>query len=355
MYELLKQNPKMWDLFTKNEEYFPNKLDKHDRFIYANSKDKCVLEPEVSKYLVKNGMGVEYPDGRKFAVCLTHDIDAIYPTSIHSFLASLSCIKSLNFSEFKSHVLWRTRGKKYSPFLNFKQIIDLEEKYNAKSSFYFIATEKDPLRFRYDIEDIESELGFIADNGWEVGLHGGYYSYNDLEEIRKEKKRLEAAFGKSVIGYRNHYLKFKIPDSWELLSKAGFKYDTTFGYSDMVGFRNGMCHPFVPYNLNLNQEIGILEIPLVIMDTTLFDFTKSYGDAWKYAKELIDNVEKYNGVITLLWHNHVFSYPCRNHWAKLYDKILKYCYEKNAWITSGNEIYNWWEHGSKSFSNRRSK
>jgi hypothetical protein len=41
---------------------------------------------------------------------------------------------------------------------------------------------------------------------------------------------LESVLEKEVVGFRNHFLRFRIPDTWELLSKAGFKYDTT---SDM--------------------------------------------------------------------------------------------------------------------------
>jgi hypothetical protein len=159
--------------------------------------------------------------------------------------------------------------------------------------------------------------------------------------MKGEKSRLENTLGKKVIGYRNHYLRFKIPDTWELLAKAGFKYDSTLGYDDMIGFRNGMCHPFKPYDLNKNKPIDILELPLVIMDGSLFSYAKSLDEAFEYAKKLIDTVEKYNGVITLLWHNSPFSWPIRKNWKILYEKILKYCYDKNAWITSGEEIYNW--------------
>ena len=205
-----------------------------------------------------------------------------------------------------------------------------------------MATDKDIRRFRYDIEDLENERGSIADNGWEVGLHGGYYAYDNLEEMKKEKERLENVLGKDVIGYRNHYLRFKVPDTWELLAKAGFKYDTTFGYGDIVGFRNGMCHPFKPFNLNSAKEIDILEIPLIIMDGALFGSVKSFKEAWETTKRLIDTVEKYNGVITLLWHSNNFNCAFKDSWVKFYIKILEYCYEKNAWMTSGEEIYKWW-------------
>ena len=175
-----------------------------------------------------------------------------------------------------------------------------------------------------------------------MDLHGGHTAYNTLDEIKEKKKRLENVLGKTVIGYRNHFLKFKVPDTWELLSKAGFKYDTTFGYADCVGFRNGMCHPFKPFNLNTGKEIDILEIPLTVMDCTLFDYMRlDFDKAWDVTKMLIDRVEKHKGIITILWHN---TYMV-NDKLKFYEKILNYCYEKKAWMTSGEEIEKWWSKG----------
>ena len=36
-------------------------------------------------------------------------------------------------------------------------------------------------------------------------------------------------------------------------------------------FRNGMCHPFRPFNLQTGKAVDIIEIPQVIMDDSLFD------------------------------------------------------------------------------------
>ncbi|MBC7086522.1 MAG: polysaccharide deacetylase family protein [Methanomethylovorans sp.] len=339
---MLDPNSELWEIFTRKEEYSPIKLDKHDRFNYAASKYRNSFKPVVSEFLLSEGINVVYPDNKKFAVCLTHDIDDIYPPLSHILSSFLYCLKSFDYNSFMPQILWKIKGNDHSPYLNFKEIMNIEQKYDAKSSFYFITAKEDPVRFRYDIEEIGHELGNIVDNECEVGLHGGYYTYNSLQSMKEEKKRLEKTLGKDVIGYRNHYLRFKIPDTWELLVKAGFKYDTTLGYDDMIGFRNGMCHPFNPYNLNSQEAIDILEIPLIIMDGALFSITRSLNEAFESCKKLIDTAEKYNGVITLLWHNAPFSWPIRKNWKLLYEKILKYCYDKNAWMTSGEEIYKWW-------------
>ena len=229
-----------------------------------------------------------------------------------------------------------------NPYLNFKAIQKIEETFGANSSFYFKATLRDPEGWSwiYDISTLKNELGAITDRGGEVGLHGGFYSYNNSKELKKEKDALEKALGKNVIGIRMHYLRFNVPYTWRLLADLGFKYDTTFSYSDMPGFRNGMALPFRPYDMYLNKEIDILEIPLVIMDLSLAKMP--IEEAWMIIKELVEVTEKNNGVITILWHNTIFDDIFWGGWAHLYERVLRYLNEKNAWITNGEQIYRYW-------------
>ncbi|KUO53573.1 MAG: hypothetical protein APF76_12250 [Desulfitibacter sp. BRH_c19] len=334
---LIKQDPNLWDQFINKGDYMTT-ISR-----YEGTKSRDVLIPKVSEHLLKHGYNFSYPEGKKFAICLTHDVDDIYPPLTHKVLVCLYSLKKLDWSSIKKHLFWKTEGKQFSPYINFKEIIDIERKYKAKSSFYFITTAKDPRRFRYNIEDITEELSSIAENGWEIGLHGGYFSFNDIEAIRFEKHRLEKVVGKEVIGYRNHYLRLKVPDTWSILERCGFKYDTTYGYTNMVGFRNGMCHAFRPYNISTGKLMDIYQIPLHLMDGTLFDIASSFDRAWDITKNLIDTVEKYQGFLTVLWHNNVFSCPFRNEWKLLYEKILQYGSQKNAWMTSAEEIWRWWQ------------
>lgn len=216
--------------------------------------------------------------------------------------------------------------------------MNLEKKYGAKSSFYFLALQPGDQDYSYDILDLKDDIRNIRDRGWEVGLHGGHEAYNSYERICDEKKRLEDALGSKVVGYRNHYLHFKTPDTWENLAKAGFLYDTTFGYADCAGFRNGMCHPFRPYNLNTDKFIDIIEIPLAIMDCTILHsyMRLNYDTAMKLAKSMIDKVVELNGVFALLWHNTYLLSDTPE--FTFYEEILKYCHEKDAWMIDGKGI-----------------
>ena len=340
MHEILKKDPEIWDLFCRKEEYHSSIRDKFDRFPYYASKNRHIFEPTASEFLMKNGYRIEYPENKPFAVCLTHDIDRVYQSIT---VKGISAMKNFTRGRFNDslNAIRDIRSKKI-PYVNFEEIMKLEERYNACSSFYFLALDPFDRDYSYRIEDLEHELGTIQDRGWEVGLHVGHQGSHDLNKLMTEKKNLEKVTSGSIIGCRNHYLKFTVPSTWELLSKAGFEYDSSFGYADCAGFRNGMCYPFKPYNLRNEKIVEIIEIPQVIMDGTLFDnyMRLDTNSAWEITRKLINNVEQCHGVITVIWHNHSFSDEKR----KFYEKILKYCAEKNAWMTSGEHISTWWKH-----------
>jgi len=324
-------------------------LDEQDRFTYEFSKHKDVLNPSVSKYLINQGFHAEYPDGKKFAVVLTHDIDDVYVKRKHVLL-SFRFFPEIKDMHGIMNLLKGNLDKRKSPYMNLKKIVQMEKKYDATSSFYFLANGDDIFGFKYDLDELADEIGYLIDEGCEIGSHTGYYSYNKLDEIEKEKQAIEKITGQKIVGVRNHTLRFRVPESWEILAKAGFKYDTSLNYHDMVGFRNGMCHPFQPFNLNEKKTTNILEIPLIASDIAFRAFMKTDAvDSWKYLKQLIDIAEKLNGVLTILWHNWTFSLPTSyscmfgKEWTELYEKILNYSYRKNAWITNCRKIWEYYE------------
>jgi peptidoglycan/xylan/chitin deacetylase (PgdA/CDA1 family) len=336
MHRILQKDAEIWDLFTRREEYNPPIRDRYNRFPYYASRDRNIFKPRASEFLLKHGYHVEYPEGKPFAVCLTHDIDVVYESAADK---GFTAIKQAVRGKSPGYSINQIFTRKY-PYTNFNDIMELEERYNARSSFYFLALEPGDQDYSYEISDLEHELGIIKDAGCEVGLHVGLEGSVDLQKLLQEKRKLENTTGTSVTGCRNHYLRFVVPDSWELLQKAGFLYDCTLGYADCAGFRNGMCHPFRPYDLNSEKILDIIEIPQILMDRTIsFDYMCLDSDrAWEVTCRLIDTVEACHGVITLLWHNSSLV----GEQKAFYEKLLDYCAKKNAWMTSGQEIASWW-------------
>jgi peptidoglycan/xylan/chitin deacetylase (PgdA/CDA1 family) len=235
--------------------------------------------------------------------------------------------------------LLRIANKAVNPYWTFKKIVSLEDSYEANSTFFMMGLAPGDEDFNYLVEDMSPELGLIADSGSEIGLHGGHKAFMSLERIIEERKRLEEAAGRPVAGYRNHFLKIRVPSTWRLLEKAGFDYDSTLGYPDAPGFRNGMCHPFHPYDLEEQRELNLLELPLAFMDVALLDRRKpDVGQAWESIKDMIDRTRKCSGVATIIWHNDKMG----KEYGKLYEKTIGYCRDSGAWMTSGANISKWW-------------
>jgi len=83
----------------------------------------------------------------------------------------------------------------------------------------------------------------------------------------------------------------------------------------------------------------LIEIPLTIMDAPLF--SNKGEDIWKDCINIMNIVEKHQGILTLLWHHAVFNNYEYPGWTERYEKIIEICKEKNAWITNAYNIIEW--------------
>src|SRR5213079_764648 len=81
--------------------------------------------------------------------------------------------------------------------------------------------------------------------------------------------RLDAVIGGNVVGGRQHYLRFRVPETWREWEAAGLRYDSTMTFAGHEGFRCGTSHAYRPFDLEEDRELMIEELPLVVMDGTL--------------------------------------------------------------------------------------
>jgi hypothetical protein len=288
-----------------------------------------------------------WPEGKKFAVCLTHDVDELFKT--YQWISRpLSFLAHGDFFRFKNQVnsfLQKIRGKE--PYYTFEDIMGIEKDLGAKST-YFILKESGKLRLNskktwylygrnrsLSSPEIQSLIRRLTGNGDEVAIHGSFFSYKDPVLLQKETRELEQLLNIKVIGTRQHNLNLEIPASWNYQIEAGLKYDTTLGFKDTIGFRWGTSFPFFP--LNGKETLHLLEIPLIIMDICFESSSNKMSDCLGIA----DEVKKYQGVLTILWHPPCFNtleYPGSR---DIYIKINHYCLEKGAWIARACDIYEW--------------
>jgi len=278
---------------------------------------------------------MKWPNNGKFAVWLTHDVDRVKKEWFHLLYY---------FYKQKRFYHLISKFRKKEPYWNFETIMDIERKYNVKSTFFFL---NESIKFnllkpkewklalgRYNIHDkkIQEIIRRLDQEGWEIGVHSSCNSYRDKNLLQKEKTELENILGKKIYGVRQHYLNLDIPFTWKIQKEVGFKYDASFGFSRKVGFREGKYLPFSPFN----DEFTV--VPLAIMDSCLFENTKDIDEAWRKCLEMINLAETREGLLSILWHNRVFDKGEFPGYAEIYEKIIAACKKRGAWFGKGSDI-----------------
>lgn len=271
--------------------------------------------------LFKKQIKPEIPAGKDFMVWLTHDVDRVEKSAAHCLYYWLK--------EKRAHHLRGIVSRK-NPYWNFEHIMALEDKYDAKSTFFFLnesigASLMRPRSFilskgRYKINSpqISSVIREIDKSGWNVGLHGSFNSYLDRELLAHEKNMLEDIVGHCVKSIRQHYFNNSVPQTWEIQRSVSLRYDATFVKKNDVGFYKDVYYPFRPFGDDFTV------IPTVIMENYLLDKAGNQKRPEKIIDEMIKLCREKRSILTVLWHQKVLN---ANEFPLLYDL---YVYLLNA-------------------------
>lgn len=271
-------------------------------------------------------------------VCLSHDIDRIHK-SYQYISKPLRSLRSGNVKQFVKRLFSFIYVR--NPYWGFDKIIEIENKYKVKST-HFILNESIKVswlklntyklalgRYKITNQKLRDIILFLDNNGWEIGLHGSYNSYDSIELLKNEKKVLEEIVEHPVIGIRQHYLNLS-DKTWELQSKAGFLYDSSFGFTEDIGYKDDKVTPFFPL-----QGSFFCEIPQVIMD---FPFV-NIEDKWMRFDEICEQCDKMNGYLVINFHNNNYDELDFPGVTKCYEEIIKRLKAKNACFKTMKQAY----------------
>ncbi|MEW6620711.1 MAG: polysaccharide deacetylase family protein [bacterium] len=347
-------------LVTCQEQILSLKRDIHDRFLSSYSMlDKLVETPIVSIYLTflqqiflycakrQKEVLVQkwyWPEGRISAVCLTHDVDDIQKWKLWE-----KGIREIIVGTLKCKYQWIQNGileiynclRYEDPYWNFEKIVRLEKQYGYLSSFYLLA---DNSTYKIRNKKLKNIVKEISQQGFEIGLHASYDSYNRHNQVLCEKKRVEKISSYPINGIRGHYLRFNPEVTWQVYTEAGFEYDTTVGYADHEGFRTGCSFPLYLYHIKENKKLPLIELPLIIMDTTLFTYQKySPDEALTNIKRLLEMAKNYNGLGIILWHQQGFNEKENPGRERIYEEILEWLSENKIYVRLCQDIIQWWK------------
>ncbi len=286
-----------------------------------------------------------------FAFFLTHDVDRIQYYNLNTFLYLFKTLftkkqsskkRSENLKELLNtayHIL--NVFDKKDLYWNFREISDLEKKLGVNSTFFFLPKDRRHVDSYYNLRDrkIAELIQFLKDENHEIGLHGTVRSSESADAIKKIHSDFLSAADLSITGIRQHRLMWNHPSTAINHCECGIAYDSTLGYAEHEGFRNSYCHPFKIFDFKNNCTLPYWEIPLNVMDSTLFHYRKlSLNEAMLSAEKIRDEVIRFNGVFTLLWHNSYFNEKEVPGVTRFYASLLQKIMAEKPEVLTGLQI-----------------
>ncbi|MDD3860073.1 MAG: polysaccharide deacetylase family protein [Bacteroidales bacterium] len=326
-------------MLTRWEEIAIAKFDKHERFVEDENlsvKFDYYDRPIVNEYiqlfrilLEKAGIFIE-EKSRESKVFLTHDVDEIarYDT-FAKILKALGgdIVKRKSIRTFLKTIkdVYRIKIRNQKDvFDTFDFLMDLSEKRGVQSRFYFIPGYIGEEDVRFDIRNpkVKNIIDRISLRNHIIGIHPSYSSFCNINQLSEEKKRLEN-YVENIYEGRQHYLRLKIPETWQNWEDCNLKIDSSVGFYNRTGFRAGICFEYPLFNIVKRKKLQLRERPLIVMDTAL---RKECGSKEKSIEKAIKHAEyckKYQGDFVILWHNSNLSVNEWAGWDMVYKQILE--------------------------------
>lgn len=344
---------------------------------YSGSPTRPFQRPSLDQDLLTLGLGqrpnppARWPEGRRFALCLTHDVDFVSSKSQgrklvrrlrRTLLADGPRLVPL-VAAGGSLVRLATDVGRQDRIGDYAEWIRMESELGFRSTFYFFPSRvsalhaydcdyhfRDPAIFdgrRMRIADVART---IAEAGWEIGLHGSYLSAKRLPLLIEQRQDIEEVVQRPVTSIRQHYLQYDISITPIVQAAAGLLCDSTQGFNSSIGFRSGTSFPYWCWDFDRAEQLPLLEIPLSVMDIALFSSAGlglTERSAIEHCLEIMNVVERVGGCMTLNWHpNYLMNSKYRN----VYITLLQEAHHRNAWGCSAAELYDWWTTREKQLS-----
>ena len=305
-----------------------------------------------------------WPDGLRFAVCLTHDVDLLSARStpaqaLRSARAGLDGPDRVRFARPAGRLARSLRaGVSRVPSTRdtLERSVAMERERGATASYLFtvppvggpgrydcVYAPADLCRFRGEARPVAEVMRLLADEGFDVGLHGSYHASARPGALAAERATLEDATGLRVVSTRQHLLHWDVRWSPQLQRDAGLRVDSSLGFNRNVGFRAGTSLPFRLFDAGTGTRLELLEVPLIAQDVALLDAWGLELDlplAQRVVAGLLDGAAALGTAVTLVFHPDKLALP---DWLELYEWTLDGALGRGGWLTSLAGLADWWE------------
>ena len=287
-----------------------------------------------------------WPNKARACCVITHDIDWFTYSPFHKAVLG-GDLNPLQAVKLFVTNLFRRRNYGW----NIPEMVDLEVNHDCKSTFLF-RTEYPERELTY----LDQSLQLLKEKierkqGFEIALHGAHSSHHDLKALETELSLFREKVGQETVGIRYHILKFIPPQTWKIESEKNILYDATFSYNEYFGFRGEVCFPYHPCS-----DVGrlpLIELPTSFMDWTLLHRKKRGRSAESTLQRVKESVERYNGVLTVNFHNTYINQQTFPDIYELYASLLSQVAAEKYWVATASECARWWNERTSAKPNPR--
>jgi len=325
-------------LLSRYEEYLPHKKDMYGRYAHENSlafKENFLQLPLINMWLrdFKKTVQEKFPDSRftnsLFQFIPTYDIDIGYSYKQKGLWRNMfGFFKSVASGQWSMiNERWRVlTGKSKDPYDAYAWMDKLHEQYNLKPYYFFHVAEK---KGKYDknISPANKAMQELIQHHYyryPAGIHPSWRSGDDPELLEQEIQTIEKITGGKILSSRQHYIRFRLPETFRRLIDAGIQFDFSMGYGSINGFRASVASPFYWYDLEKDEQTQLRLLPFCFMDAN------SYYEQKIFAEQALEELQHYyrviksvNGLMITIWHNN-FLGTDRTFagWKEMYEQFI---------------------------------
>lgn len=255
--------------------------------------------------LANGGRPVQWPESKRYAIVLTHDVDTGWL--------------------FKS-----AQGRYW-----LEAFRTAEEKNGARSAWYCVPECMHPPECR-------KALDSLFEKGHEIGVHG---LTHDAGLAKLPPAELERKFAKAAkimgdygegLGYRAPWLS-RSEGMYRALSAAGFLYDASAPNADCQrnnAHSNNGCGTVFPF---LHENIVLLPVTLP-QDSMRLSLAKSPKAFWDWILKLAGEIKETGGVAVISTHIQPHHSANPDMLAGYETAVSELAREEEAWLTTPKEV-----------------
>lgn len=320
-------------LLSRYDEALPGPRDAHQR---PGLESICALHaahldhPLVDEYveviwscLSSLNAGLARRD-RRFSILPSHDVDAPYRYLFRPWRRILRNVvgdawrrKSPRGAARDLLSACATKRGEWSndPFNCFDRLMASSEERGLTSTFFFLTgNDRGPMDGDYSIAHpaLRHLISEANRRGHRIGLHGSYETAIDGARMHREMQVLQNVCAdegvrERALPSRQHFLRWKAPDTLRHLVDAGSCEDNSLGFAERPGFRCGTSHNYPAYDLTARRQLPLRLQPLILMECSVIDaryMGLGTGEAARALMVRLKDICRYfQGDFSVLWHN----------------------------------------------------